>query len=275
MTLFRSIMMAFVLALGALAGTASAQVVPMTLEEMYAISDTVAAVRVEETRTEPYEGLIITKARVRSVEVLKGRLGAETELALLGGDYKQLSMRVPSLPMLDKGEEVLLFLSNPSEKLPRAARQKLDASSPLIASPQIVGGWQGKLSIVRSEAEKEMQITGSAPIPESAKVTRRGPRAGNVALAGAPAYSEVRGALQRLETRQKAAEKDAKTSTRRIPGVPGEYRIAERTDDPVLRRFDPLPSMAYLSEEELAELQRQAAANGGLPAPDPGEEEKP
>lgn len=240
-----------------LTSVAGATVIPLDIEEMVAVAEDVVTVRVEETRAEPLNGMIVTRAKVRVIESFKGTLAGEQELVSLGGTYKQLTMAVPEVPQLAQGEEAILFLSNPGLKKLAKSGKSTTTASPLALSPQVVGGWQGKFTIRREEGSSKAKAVGGAPVPEDAKVTRiSAAREGTVMGADAPSYAEMRAALQSLVTQQKEMVTQ-KQAPKVLQGFEGAFFVPERSDSAVLRKFDPLPDQAYMSEQELKELKVQ------------------
>src|SRR5262245_52203113 len=80
--------------------------VPMTLEELVAVSDEIVAVRVLESHSHPYEQrTIVTTSKYQVLENFKGISKGEQEITYPGGKVGTLVMGVPDIPRLDKGEE--------------------------------------------------------------------------------------------------------------------------------------------------------------------------
>ena len=256
MGMLRRFAVAVALGLLAFAGTAvRATVVPLTMEEMMAISDEVVTVRVTETTPEFANGIIITKAKFTVLENFKGAMQGEQELDVLGGVYKGIAMKPGGVPSLEKGEEAVLFLSNPYKRLSAAQKAQFHNSSPLVNKLNFVGGWQGKLNIVPGEGDSAAK--SAAPIKATAKVTRVTASSSLEPIASvAPQYGQLSGALKTLATaqKQKISQKAATTS---IAGINGKFVIPDRSADVAIRAFDPLPSMAYMSDKELDALEKQ------------------
>lgn len=261
----------------ALVGSAArATVVPLTLEEMMAVSDEVVSVRVTETTPEFANGIIVTKAKFTVVENFKGAMQGEQTLDVLGGKYKGIVMKPAGVPSLQKGEEAILFLSNPYARLSDSQKAQFKASSPVANTLNFVGGWQGKLAIASGDTTGAKSAAG---IKSTAKVTRVTPTSELAPEAAtAPQYAQVSTALKSLASAQKAkaAQKAAAT---KIAGINGKFIIPDRSADAAIRAFDPLPSIAYMSDSELDALQKQvdekSAAKKAAPstgAKAPGEE---
>lgn len=244
-----------------------AGLLPLTLEEMVAVADEVVAVRVAETKSELAQGRITTTTRLTVLETYKGKSKGELELTSLGGRVGTLVMDVPNIPTFHKGEESILFLSRPIDRMSDKARAHFNLDSPMVKSFQVIGGHQGKFLLISNEGiPNSSERKGNDPIPFNTKVVRR---AG--ALTGdpqkAPNWSDFRSSVQALVVaqEQKAAEKGPKTE---ITGIIGKFHIPEKIFDKTIRHFDPLPSMAYASDEELGVLKKaleeaQKAANAG------------
>ena len=235
--------------------TASATVVPLTVEEMTAIAEDIVTVRVEETKTSAFEGMIITTARCAVVDTLKGDMAGETAITYVGGSYGGLTLEAGGLAKLRKGEETILFLNRPYERLSKSQKAKVNVSSPLVQTPKIIGGWQGKLSLV-SDPEAAAKRKGTDPVPVKAGVSRLSPRGVDPQPKNAPEYQQVAGAIRKLAQSQQTLKSRGAT-LKKIKGVNGEFAVPERVKDPVIRAFDPLPPMAYMSKKELEALKKQ------------------
>jgi hypothetical protein len=96
---------------GALSAHATTMV-PMYLDDLTAVSQTVAYGKVIASRVEWDEGhtLLYTVYTVVPVEYLKGRLGASFELREPGGDLGDVGMMIAGVPRFETGEEAVLFV---------------------------------------------------------------------------------------------------------------------------------------------------------------------
>lgn len=250
-----------------------AAVIPLTLEEMVAVADEVVVVRGTGTRSELVStGRIYTTADFLVVENLKGSMTGKSSISYLGGRYKDLVMVAPGIPSLREGEEAVLFLSKPLERLPEKAKAQYNPDSPMVNSFLVVGGHQGKFVISNQTAEGQKIRTGAEPIPAGAPVGRSLSTVPHTkAAGGAVTYGEFAATVRGLvaKSQQKAATK-GKGDT--ITGIYGKFAVPERGDDPVARAFDPLPSMAYMSDAELKSL-REKALQGTAAAADKSSQE--
>jgi hypothetical protein len=253
-SLLRLLILAVALLAAPTAGRAAT--VPLTLEQLMAVADAVVAVRVVDTKSQLADGRITTTADLQVIESFKGALAGRQQLTYLGGHWRQMVMAVPDIPTLTPGEEAVLFLSRPADRLSEKAKSGLNLNSPLIASMQIVGGHQGKFLIVNREGNPELKArTGDAKIPALHKIRRTATLSG-AKVDDAPNYSEFAAALHQLAARQ--AEKAAAKGPREaIDGIVGRFAIPDKSADPLLRRFDPLPSIAYSTDAELEQIKAQ------------------
>lgn len=248
------------LALGLLAFNkpATANVIPMTLEEMVAVSDTIITVRVESTESTIETGKIFTTAKLNVVDTFKGKARTEETIVYPGGKYGKLVMAVPSVPSFRAGEEAILFLSKPLDRLPKNVRANYNSESPMFGSYSVVGGFQGKISIVNLGAEDAPARRGDVAVPAGARVMRAAANdsGGNEVTYN---YERVSDALRSLVQVQRTRELQ-RGAQEKIPGIYGSFAIPERSADPVIRAFDPLPALAYKSDKELAQIQAEIAA---------------
>ncbi|MCB2153664.1 hypothetical protein KQI84_02160 [bacterium] len=228
-------------------GRASAALtVPLTVEEMAAVSDQVVHAKVADSQTEWYHGKLITRHRLTVIESLKGDKSAnqEMELVTLGGKGELISSISPGMPTLEPKEEVVLFLSDPpTEKEARAINPNINMESPLVQSPQIIGGLQGKFNVVRTTktemvAEKEMTW-------EDVRIVRHGVRTGSKDQP--PTLERFRSQLTTVLTNAKTL----KRSTRSIPTVGTFEAVKEQKAFDALRAFDPFPRRAQEMQKNL------------------------
>jgi len=240
---------AILAALTAMAQPASAQVVPLSIEELVAVAEEIVAVRVDSTETQVVMGKIYTTANVAVLENYKGKMAGPQKISWPGGKAGKLVMEVPGVPKLHAGEEAILFLSRPQDRMPKSTRDAMNPESPVNQSYQVVGGFQGKITIANHNKEAKQLRKGTEPIPATATASR-GTFTGTNTSAPKVEVAKLRGALRGVAKSQadKAAQKGA---LRKIAGIRGEFAVPDRTDDPVVRLFDPLPGFAYLPDAEL------------------------
>ncbi|MCC5876320.1 MAG: hypothetical protein JJU11_08905 [Candidatus Sumerlaeia bacterium] len=234
-----------------------AAALPLTLEQMVAIADQVVAVRVVETKSEMASGRITTTTRFSVLENYKGDLKGEAEITYLGGRWGSLVMDVPNMPTFNKGEEAVLFLSRPIDRMPEKVREKYNMDSPLVQSYQVIGGHQGKFLLVNEEGIPNVSDRKAKDaIPFNTRVVRQAGAMRGDPNKG-PNWADFHSSLTALSAayEAKVAEKGEK---KEIPGILGKFHIPSRLSDKNIRRFDPLPSMAYASDEELQKLQEAA-----------------
>lgn len=243
---------AFLFLLAAVSAPASL-VAPMSVEDLAGVSEDIVQVRVEASQSEVHNGLIVTRHQARVVDSIKGRhqAGDPLELVTLGGSIGPVSSKAPGLPTLDEGEESILFLSRPFERLSRtnpAAAAGKNAESPLHQSPQIVGGFQGKFSVVRTGPYNAEATRRGALTISRDKVFRATPGR-TMNPVSAPGLDDFKAELRSVVAGK--ATRDMRT--RRIPGV-GEVNVpAPREDARALRAFDPVPDLATAAGDGDAE----------------------
>ncbi|MCC6547428.1 hypothetical protein IT570_09695 [Candidatus Sumerlaeota bacterium] len=231
-----------------------ASVVPLSLEELVAIADQVVEVEVTDSTSHPYKNMIVTTSKFQVVDRLKGDLKGEQSITYLGGRVGKLVMEPTNVPQLQRNDRAILFLSKPYERLPKELKSRYNASSPLLNSYSIVGGVQGKLDVFAGEKG------GRAKIVRGATATALGKGDKSREVDAETLKSSIRTLVSAQAT--KAAKKDFKT----IKGVYGTFAIPDRSTDPAVRAFDPLPGMAYMSTEEINAAVEEAYAGAG-PAP--------
>ena len=247
-----------VIALLAPANQANAASVPLTAEELIAVADDVITVRVGATESKLVGNKIVTEAEITVLESFKGDMKGTQKIAQLGGKVGPLVMRGGETPLLSQGDEAILFLSNPIDRLPEAERQRFDLKSPLVTSPRLVGGNQGLLRIASDADAPAKARAGMAAIPADAPVARLtiGTR---TAVGKAVSYGTLRDALHDLAKAQREAAKSP-SRARAINGIVGRHSIPEKSNSPAIRAFDPLPDMAYMNDAELNALKAKVAA---------------
>ncbi len=240
--------------LAAMPGVSRASVVPLSLEQLVAISDEIVVVRIQDTSSTMQNQQIRTTAKLGVLDRLKGS-SKETvmEMTYPGGKVGKLVMDVAAVPVLRKDEEAILFLSRPIDRLPKDRREKYDLSDPLVQSYSIVGGFQGKFTIDNLSDQGARTRKGMEPVPAKAEVSRfRGPQRDGTRAKTAN-YDSFVSAIEQLvaEENQKKARSGAQDE---IAGVYGRFAVPTRSANPVVRSFDPLPTMAYMTDKELSKV---------------------
>lgn len=235
---------------------ARATVVPYEIEEMVALAEEIVVVEVVQNTVTMPGKLVLTENTVVVLDTIKGQMSGKDVLVTPGGVYKGIGMQVAGSASLKEGEKAVLFLSNPLKRLPKERQEKIDWNNKYLASPKIIGGWQGKL-VLEPGAEEEMakgvKING---VNSANKVIRFGGN-GEKAMKHAPSYADFRAQLAALVEEQKRLEQ-SKSNLRKIGGARGEFAVPEMDKSrTAIRAFDPLPDIAYLSEEDLKLLQQE------------------
>lgn len=239
----------FALALAFLAPVgASAAVTPMTVEELLAVSEDVVSVRVTDVESKPAGGIIMTTAKFQVLESFKGAMAGEQTISYPGGRWRELVMEVPDLPKFQKNEEAILFLRRPDNVASRGGA---------APSSAVVGGFQGKLSLRSGEGLMNASRNMNAELPSSLKVVRGASSLETKMDASkAPTLGTVRNALHSLAAAEMT--RSSETEFRKYAGVKNPVAVLPRDPGSPLRAFDPLPSMAYATDAQLAEIQKKA-----------------
>jgi hypothetical protein len=260
---------------------APASVVPLTVEQMVAVADEIHTVQVLGSTTEVFEGKILTRQRVKVLESFKGELRGETDIVQLGGRRGPLAMQVDDIPMLKEGDTAVLFMSYPLRRLPQQERARFNQASPLVTAPQFVGGFQGHFSVQTAAVE------GAGTLPAETRALRalRGASVRRTAAMSMTAgdgrepvadYSRFASEIRSLVAEEMRL-RSTRTAPVRIGGIRGEFHVpARRKDSDALRVFDPLPSIAYASPEEIeaarARVRAEAEGRADKAQPDAKEE---
>ena len=220
-------------------------VVPLTIEEMGAASDQIVRAKVTQSQTEWYNGKLITRHKMAIMDSLKGDYRAEQEMdmATLGGQTEFLGSIAPGQPTFKPGEEVVLFLSDPpAEQEARSINPNINMESPLVQSPRVIGGFQGKFEIAR--VRKTDLVAGKEMSWEDVRVVRESPGR-PTSLKGAPTWERFREELTAiLDTTTKSLPR----AERDIPMVGTMEVVKEQKSFSALRSFDPLPRRPGITE---------------------------
>ncbi len=227
---------AFALLLVMVAGSpANASVLPLTVEELSAVADDIVHGTVVESESDFYSGKLLTRHEILVQDTAKGALAKNATMTLytLGGDYGPLSAVAPGMPQLKKDEEVILFLETPDLSALKAKGVEIDEKSPMNNTPLVVGGFQGKFSVLKG-IEKHEGVAGKTLEIEREVVFRAAP--GRPAtLAGMPTVDEFMTSLRTLNSKSLPV----KTVTRDI-GAKRDVQVAvPDKGNAALRAFDP------------------------------------
>lgn len=259
----------FAAAILLLAGRASASVVPLTLEELVGIAEEVHTVEVLGTESYVYNGKIVTRAKFQVLETFKGTMSGQSEIDYLGGDFHIVSSQATGSPRLQEGQTEVLFLSYPIRQLSPGERARFNTSSPLISSPQLVGGQQGSFTVTKTQVDGFAPAVGENQTRATNLTRRQVVRSGGVAPRRESGeqivitYGLFANEIHRLVAEQTAMVA-RRVPPRQLPGIRGEFHIPQRDPSRFVRRaFDPLPKIAYYSDEELLEINKKADAIRG------------
>ncbi|CAN5449909.1 hypothetical protein BH09SUM1_BH09SUM1_06220 [soil metagenome] len=229
-----------------------AAVVPLTIEDMVAVSDTVITVRVKDTSSAFVHGKIATTANLQVLDTIKGKSATQESVTYMGGSYRSLVMDVPEVAKLRTGEEAVLFLSKPIEHASAKEQKSFNTASPLVSSYQVIGGWQGKINLVSPTGEENKSRKDADPLPGD-MAARRTTKMVDANLAKAVPYSQLRNEIAGLVQNQKDKQ-FRKAAPQALSGIAGKYVRPDKSASPLIRAFDPLPSLAYLSDSELKQV---------------------
>jgi len=97
------------------AGTAGAQVIPMSLAEMVSAADTIVVAEAIDSRAEwvttGSSRVIVTRMTFRVTDTLKGTQRLLLPLEFLGGTVGDVGFEVSGVPTFDIGDRAVLFVS--------------------------------------------------------------------------------------------------------------------------------------------------------------------
>lgn len=260
---WRAALAAAMLVLGT--SLAPASVVPLTVEQMVAVADEIHTVEVLGSTTEVHNGKILTRQRVRILERFKGSLADETEIVQIGGRRGPVEMRVDDVPLLEPGETAVVFMSYPLRRLPEAERGHFNQASPIVSAPQFVGGFQGRFGVTVAAVENAdtlPETTRALRSLRGASVNRTTTMSLNAADGREPLV-DYQGFAEEIRSlvAEEARLETERTAPVRIGGIRGEFHVpARRKESAALRAFDPLPSIAYASPEELEAVKARVRA---------------
>ena len=233
-----------------------ASIVPLSMEEMVAIADNIVEVEVTETESHPYNRMIVTTAKFQVVDRLKGNMKGEQSITYLGGKVGPLVMDAATVPKLHKDDRAILFLSRPIDRMPKEMKSRYNMTSPIISSYSIVGGVQGKIDLFEEPAAEGSQ---------KKLMAARGVSSASLGRMSKTKMTDAEGlknSLRGLIKVQESRSKDV-SSMREIKGVYGKFAVPDRSADPAIRAFDPLPAMGYMSTKEINEALAESYAKAG------------
>jgi hypothetical protein len=104
---------------------------------------------------------IVTTVEIAVSEYIKGDLGKTITLAIIGGEIEEplpLAQRVMGTPNFLEGEEVLLFLAAPKKGARGLASDPKSLSFQLASSPDVVGWFQGKYTILTDSVTGQKKV---------------------------------------------------------------------------------------------------------------------
>jgi len=218
-------------------GSVDAQVVPMTVEDLYASSDKVLRGTVVEQRTSAYKNKIYTVNTVQVTEDFKGdasKSGA-VEIVSMGGEIGPVGTVALNLATLDEGEDVVIFVNDPVAQKKDSAFAKtgieIDPDSPFHTRHMIIGGYQGKFELVDSE-----KVSMDKKVGKGVKVVKR-ETTGKSLYGSNPEAEDFLDGLRELKNRF-SNKSDLKSKT--IHAVGEVETISRQKDMSVIRYFDPI-----------------------------------
>lgn len=130
-------------------------ILQVTFDDLVVQSDWIVEGKVVSRESKAVKGRIETEVRIDLSKVYKGDVAnPQLVLTTLGGrlKYPPIAQAVPGLATFGKDEEVILFLSTKPARIESGTGAKAKSGSApaltaLQASPQVIGGYQGKYSV--------------------------------------------------------------------------------------------------------------------------------
>jgi len=240
--------MAAAWAFGLVALAGADQSLRLGLEDLTRRADVIVVGRVQSKDAVFADRLIQTRYVVAADQYLKGALGQTIQLTQVGGTVDTplpLTQRVEGAVELFHGEKALLFLdlknsSEPMRQFRQSLRERAKAveqtsgsgaglalpqpvaDSPLLETPLILGGWQGRFTIFKDQdgveqaVQMKSELGGLATNAQTLELLR--------ATANRPGVAQAAAA-------QLAARKEAKESA----SAPAEQALPEFTPPEALR----------------------------------------
>jgi hypothetical protein len=172
-----------------LADSAQAQMIqPKSLKDIVASADQIVVGQCVERKMGVQNGRIVTQYKVKPDEFWKGERSLDSDGAFLMSEYGgslsnfskvPIAQFVPGSSNMAPGEDVLLFLANPSSAaVQRAARKSAvrKAAAPkgrsritqsVETSPKVVGAWQGRFDVITNPEDGSRTIAqpGISAVP--------------------------------------------------------------------------------------------------------------
>lgn len=214
---------------------AGASVTPMSIEAMATVAEDVVHGTVEKQRQEVYNSIPMTVSTIRVTERLKGTSTAaegkaETvDVVTIGGRTSYYGVQSNATVPMDQGQEVVVFLSNPGRRrLNSYGPAAADAQSPMVKYPQVVGGFQGKFDVVRTEA--------NAGQPATARVLRPTPGRRLGSAEALPALDVFKTQVRQVTS---GAVPPGPATLRTLPNAAPVAIPEQRPELTALRFFDP------------------------------------
>lgn len=210
-------------------------VVPLSVEELSAVAEDIVHGTVVESTSDWHKGKLYTRNKVQVHESFKGehQQGETMDVLTLGGSFGPLQSIAPTMPKLAEAEEVVVFVSKPATRR-RAMGVEFNEDSPFMVTPQIIGGFQGKMRIIRKPVQQQQDRLRVSS--EDIKITRDAPGR-TTSAAEAPSYDQFAAQLRQILNQQAT-----RRSTATLPTI-GAVQVPEkRAEATALRFFDPLPA---------------------------------
>ncbi len=226
------------IAVGLTATNAAAAIIPLGIEELVAHSDEVVSGHVAEQQEVVFTaGKIYTVSEFIVDESFKGERasGEAIQIAVPGGEIGGIGQRVTNVAQLRPNERLVLFLDNPTDEQRATASQatQIRADHPILTTPRVVGGPQGKFAVVtREETESTAGLTSVRTVTRVMReVPGRAPKATDF-----PAIEDFGAAIRRIADK----EVPVRRSVRTMPGVEPVDIAVRDPDASALRVFDPI-----------------------------------
>ena len=242
---------------------AQASVIPLGLEELVAISDELHTVKVESTESFAYQGTIYTRAKIDIMDSFKGSMTGVSEIVYPGGKLGPLqALSNSGMENSQAGDYAVLCLSYSLGHVTEAEKARFNMDAPAIKSPQVVGGFQGRFDLkVYPNTVPEGSPAPRESLLATAQVSRKGLGAARRAdgVLQSVSYTEFANTIRQMVAEEKALR--SRSAGKEIYGVRGTFYVPARDKArSTARMFDPLPKIAYMSQEEVDAIKVRAAA---------------
>lgn len=148
-----------VIALAVAAAGFSAYAAPETFDSLTQKADAIVLGKCVAKKCVVRRGVFITTHQIQVAESLKGKAykaGQTISVASLGGSFSAppVSQYVNDQPMIAEGEDVLLFLQEPSVK----AKAKAAEIPELASSARVIAGGKGKFSVITDPKDNQRKV---------------------------------------------------------------------------------------------------------------------